>query len=143
MKKRIHGAAGILGFVVILVFRSSTVVSELAATPAAVATVKNGILWRMALLVPVPAITGVSGLSMARGRRGGRIERKRRRVPVIALNGLLVLVPSAFFLTSRANAGVFDTAFQVVQGIELFAGAVDPYLMAENVRDGPAMSGRF
>ena len=143
MKKRIHAAAGILGFTVILVFWSSTVVSEFTASPAAVATVKNGILWGMMLLVPALAITGASGVSMGRGRRGARVERKRRRMPVIALNGLLVLVPSAFFLAHRANAGVFDTAFYVVQGIELLAGAVNLYLMAANIRDGLAMSGRL
>ena len=61
-------------------------------------------------------------------------------MPVIALNGILILVPSAFFLAARAGAGQFDTAFYAVQAVELLAGAVNIALMSLNMRDGFAMT---
>jgi hypothetical protein len=54
----------------------------------------------------------------------------------IALNGILILVPSAFFLAARAGAGDFDLAFYFVQGVEFLAGAVNLVLMGLNMRDG-------
>ena len=36
----------------------------------AIATVKNGILWGMIVLIPAMAIAGGSGMSLGQGRRG-------------------------------------------------------------------------
>jgi hypothetical protein len=35
-------------------------------------------------------------------------------MPLIAANGILVLIPSALFLASKARAGQFDTSFYAV-----------------------------
>jgi hypothetical protein len=64
-------------------------------------------------------------------------------VPVIAGNGLLVLVPAAILLDRRASAGSFDTRFHVVQAIELVAGGLNLTLMALTVRAGLALSGSY
>jgi hypothetical protein len=64
-------------------------------------------------------------------------------MPLIAANGLLVLIPSALFLASKASAGEFDTAFYAVQAIELAAGAANIMLLGLNMRDGLKMSGRL
>ncbi|CRI66833.1 conserved exported hypothetical protein [Thiocapsa sp. KS1] len=64
------------------------------------------------------------------------VERKRRRMAFIAANGLLVLVPSALFLSFKAQAGEFDGAFFGVQALELIAGAVNLVLLGLNLRDG-------
>lgn len=61
---------------------------------------------------------------------------------VAALNGLAVLIPSAVFLALRAQAGLFDTAFVLVQGLELIAGAVNITLLGRNMRDGLALRRR-
>ena len=64
-------------------------------------------------------------------------------MPLIAANGILVLVPSAVFLAMKARAGVFDTAFYTVQAVELVAGAFNLVLIGRNIADGLAISGRL
>ena len=64
-------------------------------------------------------------------------------MPFIAANGILVLIPSALFLASKAKAAQFDAAFYLVQAIELAAGAANLALLALNMRDGLKMTGRF
>lgn len=57
-------------------------------------------------------------------------------MPIIAANGILILIPSALFLASKATSGEFDTSFYAVQLIELVAGAVNLTLLSLNMRDG-------
>ncbi|NBB83656.1 MAG: hypothetical protein GVY28_09655 [Alphaproteobacteria bacterium] len=109
---------------------------ELIGDPAAIAAVKRGILWGLLLLVPALPMTGASGFRLAGGARSGPIGAKRRRMPIIALNGLLVLVPCAVALDHLAQAGRFGTPFLTLQAIELAAGAVNIALMGLNARDG-------
>lgn len=136
MKTRIHAAAGAVAMLCILGFWSSTVFSELFLSLQAVAAVKSGIVHAMWVLIPALALTGASGFSLAGARAGRLVERKRRRMPFIALNGLLILLPSAFLLHAKASAGEFDAAFYAVQSLELVAGAVNLTLMWLNLRDG-------
>ena len=93
--------------------------------------------------MPVIAATGGSGFFLSKSRQGRLVETKKRRMPFIAANGLLVLIPCAIFLNRWASAGMFDSTFYLVQGMELLAGAVNLTLMGLNVRDGLKMSGRF
>ncbi len=60
-------------------------------------------------------------------------------MPVIAANGVLVLVPAALFLAAKARAGEFDAGFYAVQAVELAAGAVNIALLGLNMRDGMRM----
>ena len=46
---------------------------------------------------------------------------KLKRMPWIAANSILVLVPSALYLASKAGAGEFDSGFYTVQAPELVA----------------------
>lgn len=134
--RTIHLIAGVLGFLTIGGFWSATVASELVGDRATIATVKQGILWGMLVLIPAMAAVGGTGFSLGGRSTAPIVAAKRRRMPVIALNGLLVLVPSAFFLAGRAAAGQFDAIFFTVQAIELVAGAVNIDLMGLNMRDG-------
>jgi hypothetical protein len=143
MKTKFHALAGIIGFLTIITFWTATVTSELFGSHAAIATVKNGILWGMILLIPAMAMAGGSGMSLSRGRTDAGALRKKKRMPFIALNGLLILLPSAIFLASKANAGAFDQTFFLVQGLELIAGAINVTLMGLNIRDGLRLTGRF
>ena len=97
---RIHLVAGLLAFALIVTFWTSTVVSELFLGVAAVAAVKQAILWGMLLLIPAMAAVGGTGFRLGGKSKAPIIATKRRRMPVIALNGLLILVPSAFFLAA-------------------------------------------
>ena len=64
-------------------------------------------------------------------------------MPFIAGNGLLILIPAALFLASKARAGEFDTWFYVVQALELLAGATNITLLGLNMRDGLKLTGRL
>jgi len=92
------------------------------------------------LLIPALITAGGSGFALAKGRRAGLVGAKFKRMPLIAENGILILVPSALFLASKARAAEFDTVFYAVQALELAAGAANIALIALNVRDGLAVS---
>lgn len=97
-------------------------------------------LW---ILIPAMAAAGGSGMFLGTSRKGRLVEAKKKRMPLIAANGLLVLIPCAIVLNRWAAAGSFDTIFYVVQAIELIAGATNFALMGLNVRDGLRMAGRL
>jgi hypothetical protein len=143
MKTLIHPLAGTLAMLTIAAFWLSTAVSELAGTPETVTLVKTAIPWGFLLLIPALMATGASGLKLARGRRGGLIGVKLRRMPIIAANGVLILVPAALFLAMKARGGAFDGAFYAVQAIELVAGATNLFLLTLSLRDGLRLSGRL
>lgn len=143
MKTRIHAIAGGIGFVMILLFWTSTATSELFASHETIATVKTLILNGMLILVPAMAIAGGSGMAMGRKRKDALTKSKKTRMPVIALNGLLFLVPAAWFLAGKAAAGEFDSSFYAVQVIELIAGAANLTMMGLNIRDGLRMTSKI
>ena len=139
IKTRIHAIAGVIGFLTILTFWLSTLVSEIFGSLADIATVKNAILWGMIVLIPCLVITGATGASLGKRRKDPRVSVKKKRMPPIAGNGLVVLVPSAVYLAYLANSGSFNTAFYAVQALELVVGAVNLTLMGLNIRDGFAL----
>ncbi|WP_419908163.1 hypothetical protein [Hoeflea sp.] len=143
MKTRIHAIAGFVGLLTILSFWLSTVSVELFGSAAAVAAVKSWILNGMLVLIPAMAIVGATGMSLGARRRDRLTKAKRTRMPLIAVNGLFVLVPSAFFLSGRAGAGLFDGWFYAVQALELAAGAANIAMMGLNMRDGLTMTRRI
>ena len=97
----------------------------------------------MFILIPAMVIVGATGFSLGQKWKNKTADAKKKRMPIIALNGLLILLPAAFFLESRASEGNFDTWFYGVQGLELLAGAVNFTLMSLNIRDGFRMTKRF
>ncbi len=144
MPKRAHLIAGILSSLCITTFFLSTILAELFGSHAAVAQLKSLIvtpgLW---IMVPLMAAAGGSGMFLAKSRTGRLVDAKKKRMPFIAANGLLVLVPCAIVLNRWAAAGSFDTSFYLVQAIELIAGATNLTLMGLNARDGMRMTGRL
>jgi len=143
MIKIIHPMAGVLAILTIATFWLSTALAELFASQAVVTAIKMAIPWGFLVLIPALAAAGGSGFTMAKGRRTGLIGTKIKRMPIIAGNGILVLVPSALYLASKARAGEFDTAFYAVQALELVAGAANITLLGLNMRDGLKMRGWF
>jgi len=143
MKKLIHPIAGAVAILTIATFWLLTAVSELSGSHAATIAVKTTVPWGLLLLVPALAITGGTGFGASNGRQPKLITTKIRRTALSGANGLLVLVPSALFLAYKAGGGEFDSAFYVVQAVELIAGAVNIALLGLNMRDGFRMTGRF
>ena len=62
MKTRVHAIAGGIGFLMILLFWTSTAVSELFARHETIAAVKTFILKGMFILIPAMVIAGGSGM---------------------------------------------------------------------------------
>jgi hypothetical protein len=136
MKTWIHAAAGAIALLTVSAFWLSTATVELLGDEAAITMVKNCVLAGMAVLIPAMIVAGASGFSLGKGWKSPVVARKRQRMRIIAANGLLVLVPSAYLLSNLADAGRFDTLFTIVQVIELAAGAVNITLLSLNMRDG-------
>ena len=134
--RRLHPVAGGLGFAIILLFWTSTVAVELWGGRDAIIAWKQTLPWGLLLLIPALATTGATGF-----RLGGRsplplVLAKKRRMPIIAANGLLVLTPSALALAWLASQNALGVTFAVIQSVELIAGAVNLTLMALSIRDG-------
>lgn len=143
MPRRIHPIAGALALLTSLTFWTATVLVETLGDTAAIVAVKTAIPWGLLILIPALAATGGSGLALARRRCGDLVAAKRRRMPLIAANGLLILVPSALFLAFKAQSGALDASFYAVQALELIAGAVNIVLLGLSLRDGLRLSGRL
>ncbi|MGS2722112.1 hypothetical protein ACVBEJ_00055 [Porticoccus sp. GXU_MW_L64] len=144
MKNKIHPIASIVATLCIASFLTTTVFVELFGSQEAIATIKSLIVTPgLFILIPALAITGGTGFARAKNRRGRLIDNKLKRMPFIAANGLLVLIPCAIFLNQWASAGLYDTRFYTVQAIELLAGAINLTLMSMNMRDGLMMTGKL
>lgn len=142
MLRKIHPVAGIVGFLTILIFWTATVAVEAFGGPAAILTVKTGILWGMIVLIPALATAGATGFRLVGRNATGLAATKLRRMPVIAGNGIVVLIPCAFYLQRLAASGDFGSTFYAVQAIELLAGAVNLAMMGLNIRDGLRLTKR-
>jgi hypothetical protein len=142
--RTVHVVAALLATLTIALFLVSTALLEAFGTHEAVARLKSLVVTPgLFILVPAIAATGGTGFALARGWQGRLVGRKKRRMPLIAANGLLLLTPAAILLDRWASAGVFDARFYVVQAIEFLAGATNLALMGLNVRDGLVLSGRI
>lgn len=136
MKTRIHSLAGQMAILTISIFWLSTLFSELFLSFDSVRWVKQSIVIGLIVLIPLLAATGASGFMIAKGSSHPLILRKKRRMPIIAVTGLLILVPAAIYLSWKAQSGEFDAAFYTVQVIEILAGVLNLFLMTSNARDG-------
>lgn len=139
---RVHRAAALLAPLCITVFLLSTMAVELFGTHAQVAQVKAWIVMPgLLLLIPAIAAAGGTGFALSRKRAGRLVQAKKRRMPIIALNGLLVLLPCALLLAHWSAAGRFDAVFYSVQTLEWGAGLANLVLIGLNMRDGRTLAG--
>ena len=143
MIKIIHPVAGAFALITILTFWISTALSELFASAAVVTTVKTLIPWGFIILIPALMAVGGSGFQLGKKMRGPLVAAKKKRMPFISANGILLLIPSALYLSFKAQAGVFDAGFYAVQALELIAGAVNIVLLGLNMRDGLRLAGKL
>lgn len=128
----------------IVAFWTSTLVSELFLDAAAIAAVKHHIaVYGLGCLIVLMAMTGGSGFALSKDRKGRLIDEKKKRMPLIGINGVLIMIPAAIFLNSKAAAGALDTWFYAVQAVELAVGLVQLILMGKNFRAGLRLSGRL
>jgi hypothetical protein len=137
MLRTLHAVAGALAALVIGTFLLSTLLAEVAGGAELVLLVKRLVvtpgLW---VLIPLLALTGLSGGTLAGPRPGTLARAKLARMRWIAATGLLVLVPCALLLEAWAARGPLDLKFGIVQGIELLAGLSQLRLVGLNIADG-------
>lgn len=133
--KKIHPIAATLAMSFIACFWISTVISELLMSHEAVLAVKHTILYAFIIFIPCMMLTGISGIKLSGKSKNALIAAKRQRMPLIAANGILILIPCAIFLYLRAQSDMFDGVFYGVQILELIAGAANLTLMGLNFRD--------
>ena len=144
MKRKIHLVAAVIATLCIATFLIATISVELFGSIEMISTVKNLIVTPgLYILIPAMAIVGGTGFSISGNRKSRLISNKKKRMPFIAANGLLLLAPCAIFLSHWASLGSFDTTFYFVQGIEILAGAINLVLMGLNMRDGLYMTGKL
>lgn len=144
MKNKLHPIAAVVATLCIATFFTSTVLAEIFGSHETIAAVKSLIVTPgLFILIPAIALTGATGFASAKNRKGRLVENKKKRMPFIGANGILILLPAAIFLDQWASIGAFDIKFYIVQALELFAGAVNLTLMSMNMRDGLRMSGKL
>ena len=143
MKSTMHAVAGVVGFLCFLTFLSATALSGLFGTPETIATVKSSVFWGMFIVLPALLGAGASGVSLLGKRTDTLALAKQKRGPIAFMTSLFVLLPSAYFLSSRASAHHFDSWFYGVQVIELAASMVAFVMIGLNIRDGLALRGRL
>ncbi|HSN23225.1 MAG TPA: hypothetical protein VLS45_03505 [Methylomicrobium sp.] len=141
---KVHTAASFLALLMIAGFFLSTISVELFGSHDAVAALKALIVIPgLLILIPAIAATGGSGFQLAKLRKGILVAAKKKRMPFIAANGLLILIPCAIVLNHLAAAGSFGTIFYAVQTLELIAGCINIILISMNIRDGLRLNGRL
>jgi hypothetical protein len=139
----IHGLAGALAILTIATFWSSSFVSEVFLTDAAVIEVKRSIVnYGLLPFVLLMAISGGSGNFLTKNRQNMIIRSKMRRMKILALNGFIVMIPSALYLHHKASLSEFDRIFYSVQVLELAVGLLQLFLLSQNFREGLLLSGR-
>lgn len=144
MKSTIHAATGGLAMLTITLFLGSTLYSEVFGTEATIVAVKSAILLPgLVVLIPLLAMTGALGNTLAKACPGPLAITKLRRMKVIAALGLTVLVPSAVLLAYLAKSGNFGPLFVAVQIVEIAAGLTNLTLMGRNFADGVNLSKRL
>lgn len=142
MKKSLslaHRLSSISAYLLIMSFFISTVLVELFGDHQAILFIKTYISYAIWAVVPLMAAAGITGSKMAPNVKKGPLAAKKKRMPFVALNGILILVPSAIYLHHLAELGRFDTTFYVVQIVELLAGFTNLTLMTLNIRDARAL----
>jgi len=136
VKKRIHAVAGIVAMTLVATFMGASVVAEAFGGGSAVLVVKTAILFALLALIPSVMIAGGTGRSLGAGRKAPLFRLKKQRTALVAIIGILVLVPCAVMLRALAAADNFGVVFVTLQAVELAGGLVNLSLLSLNVRDG-------
>ena len=136
MKSVFHAMFGSLLLAMISLFLMASLISEIWYAKDVISTVKFVILQAFFLLLPMLAITGFLGLSLAKLRRGRLIDGKKIRMIWIILICVVILLPAAYQLNSLAEKGEFDFLYLNIQLIEYIFDLLALALLGLNFRDG-------
>ena len=138
----LHASAGILAWLLMLSFFTSSLVAEIIGKATLILQVKTYIFYALPLMILLMPIAGISGIKLGGHSCHPIVLAKKRRMKFIAGNGL-VLVTLATLLYFRAHTGKMDIIFHVLQITEFIFGATNLVLMGKMIRDGLFLSGRI
>ena len=136
IRLNVHRAASIGATLLITSFIISTVTVEFLGFEAYLVEVKTWIFRVLPLLIILMATAGATGRKLASQSAGQPASKKAKLMRLVALNGILVLAPCAYFLQKWANLGELGQAFYWVQAIELGFGAINLSLMGMMIKEG-------
>lgn len=136
----LHRFAGAVALAILLVFQASTIVAETSLSHASVILVKDMIVLGLIPRILCMATAGITGNLIARKPLAGLPRTKANRMKIVAVNGLVILIPAALWLDRAANANAFGTSFYAVQAVEIVAGLLNATLLVLNMRDGLTMT---
>ena len=137
---RIHFFAGIAVLIILSTFWVALIISDFFLGHEAVAQVRLGIVYALIVLIPSMIAVKATGGKLGKNRMDDtRIQQKKKRATWMAINGVLIMVPAAFFLNYKASSGEFDTVFYIVQGIELLVGSFQYYFVLKNFNVGMSL----
>lgn len=133
----LHKVFAIVAFTTIVIFWLSTLTVELFLTNEVITFIKSLIVKPgLFILIPSIIITGITGVIISKkSNKKELITKKKKRMPIIAILGVFVLLPSAIYLDILASQQIFNIKFYMVQILELVAGAINITLMFLNIRD--------
>ncbi|MGR5149236.1 hypothetical protein ACQKP8_22175 [Photobacterium alginatilyticum] len=134
--KKAHKYAAVCALLLIVTFFTSSVVVDLWGDLAMITRVKQAIWSCVLLLVIAMMTTGITAKKLYKAKPKGIFAKKELRMKVAAANGVIILLPAAYFLAVWSANGQFDQVFWTVQIIELIAGFINAVLIGLNIRDG-------
>ncbi|KXI22765.1 hypothetical protein [Photobacterium sanguinicancri] len=134
--KIVHRLSGIIALLMITTFFTSSVVADLFGSYETITLVKQTILQWVAVLVLSMMVVGISGKKLYPAVPKGVLAVKAMRLKIAAFNGVVILIPAAYFLAAWSAEGLFDTRYWLLQVIELLAGATNATMISLNIRDG-------
>lgn len=134
--KKTHKIAAIVAFILIATFQISTISVELFGTNTQISAVKSIILMLIPLLILAMITTGVTANKLYPGTMKGIFKVKQLRLKIAAINGLIILLPSAIVLAKWSAVAQFDSIYWTVQAIEIIAGMTNLTMIGLNIRDG-------
>lgn len=138
----IHASAGILSWLLILSFFTTSLVAEITGKAVLILQVKTYIFYALPIIILLMPMAGISGTKLGGKSRNSIVLAKKRRMKFIGGNGL-VLISLATLLYFRAQAGKIDVTFHALQVAEFLFGATNIVLMGWMIRDGLFLSGRL
>jgi hypothetical protein len=129
--------AGMVAMLIIVTFMTATLYSEVSGDASMVLQVKRNIAFPgIEILLLFMVMAGGTGRSLAKNFSNRAVLLKMKRMRIVALNGLLILIPCAFLLARWAEYEPHSLRFYFVQAIEIFAGSVNLVMLILNMKAG-------
>ncbi len=135
-----HRITAILVLAILTAFWGAIFISDFFLGHEALVKVRQGIVYALIVLIPSMIAVKMTGGKLGHGRISDvRVQQKKKRATLMAVNGALIMVPAAFFLNYKASHGEIDTIFRLVQGLELLVGSFQYYFVTSNFKTGLAL----